>query len=54
MGALDFLEKPVSHGQASVTVENALKLTRLEDENRRCGSELVETNSSGSPQSWNA
>jgi two-component system nitrogen regulation response regulator NtrX len=35
MGALDFLEKPVSTEKLLVTVENALKLTRLEDENRR-------------------
>src|SRR6476620_1181890 len=35
MGALDFLEKTVSTDKLLVTVENALKLTRLEDENRR-------------------
>ncbi len=34
LGALDFLEKPLTTDKLLVTVENALKLTRLEDENR--------------------
>ncbi|HWG21796.1 MAG TPA: sigma-54 dependent transcriptional regulator [Terracidiphilus sp.] len=34
LGALDFLEKPLSTEKLLVTVENALKLTRLESENR--------------------
>ena len=34
LGALDFLEKPLSTEKLLVTVENALKLTRLEIENR--------------------
>jgi DNA-binding NtrC family response regulator len=34
LGALDFLEKPLSTDKLLVTVENALKLTRLETENR--------------------
>ncbi|MGB8473979.1 MAG: sigma-54 dependent transcriptional regulator [Candidatus Acidiferrum sp.] len=34
LGALDFLEKPLSTDKLLVTVENALKLSRLEDENR--------------------
>ncbi|OLB33546.1 MAG: sigma-54-dependent Fis family transcriptional regulator [Acidobacteria bacterium] len=34
LGALDFLEKPLSTDKLLVTVENALRLTRLEDENR--------------------
>ena len=34
LGALDFLEKPLSTDKLLLTVENALKLTRLEDENR--------------------
>ena len=34
LGALDFLEKPISTDKLLLTVENALKLTRLEDENR--------------------
>jgi DNA-binding NtrC family response regulator len=34
LGALDFLEKPLSTEKLLVTVENALKLTRLEAENR--------------------
>lgn len=34
MGALDFLEKPISTDKLLVTVENALRLSRLEDENR--------------------
>jgi len=34
LGALDFLEKPLSTDKLLVAVENALRLTRLEDENR--------------------
>ncbi len=34
LGALDFLEKPLSTEKLLVTVENALRLSRLEDENR--------------------
>ncbi len=34
LGALDFLEKPLSTDKLLVTVENALRLKRLEDENR--------------------
>jgi len=34
LGALDFLEKPISTDKLLVTVENALKLSRLETENR--------------------
>ncbi|MFC5864858.1 sigma-54-dependent transcriptional regulator [Acidicapsa dinghuensis] len=34
LGALDFLEKPLSTDKLLVTVENALKITRLETENR--------------------
>src|SRR3954447_15564130 len=34
LGALDFLEKPLSTEKLLVTLENALKLTRLETENR--------------------
>jgi two-component system, NtrC family, nitrogen regulation response regulator NtrX len=34
LGALDFLEKPLSTDKLLVTFENALRLTRLEDENR--------------------
>ena len=34
LGALDFLEKPLSTEKLLVTVDNALRLTRLEDENR--------------------
>ena len=34
LGALDFLEKPLSTDKLLVTVENALRLMRLEDENR--------------------
>ncbi len=33
LGALDFLEKPLTTEKLLVTVENALKLTRLENEN---------------------
>ncbi len=35
LGALDFLEKPVSTDKLLLTVENALKLQRLESENRQ-------------------
>ena len=34
LGALDFLEKPLSTEKLLVTVDNAVKLTRLETENR--------------------
>lgn len=35
LGALDFLEKPVSTDKLLLTVENALRLQRLESENRQ-------------------
>src|SRR5215831_3083516 len=35
LGALDFLEKPLSTDKLLVTVENAVRLSRLEEENRR-------------------
>src|SRR6201997_4309132 len=35
LGALDFLEKPISSDKLMLTVENALKLQRLEKENRQ-------------------
>jgi DNA-binding NtrC family response regulator len=34
LGALDFLEKPISSDKLMITVDNALKLQRLESENR--------------------
>jgi two-component system, NtrC family, nitrogen regulation response regulator NtrX len=34
LGALDFLEKPISTDKLLLTVENALRLRRLEEENR--------------------
>lgn len=34
LGALDFLEKPLSSDKLLLTVENVLRLTRLEEENR--------------------
>ena len=34
LGALDFLEKPISTDKLLLTVENAVKLTRLEEENK--------------------
>jgi len=34
LGAIDFLEKPISTEKLLVTVENAVRLTRLEGENR--------------------
>jgi two-component system nitrogen regulation response regulator NtrX len=35
LGAVDFLEKPVSADKLLLTVENALRLARLEEENRQ-------------------
>src|SRR5262245_10445717 len=35
LGAVDFLEKPISSEKLLLTVENALKLARLEEENRQ-------------------
>ncbi len=35
LGALDFLEKPISSDKLMLTVDNALKLQRLESENRQ-------------------
>jgi DNA-binding NtrC family response regulator len=35
LGALDFLEKPVSRDKLLLTIENALRLERLESENRQ-------------------
>ncbi len=40
LGALDFLEKPLSTDKLLVTVENALRLSRLEDENRELKQKL--------------
>ncbi len=35
LGAIDFLEKPISTDRLLLTVENALKLQHLESENRQ-------------------
>src|SRR5947209_13987011 len=35
LGAVDFLEKPISSDRLLLTVENALRLVRLEEENRQ-------------------
>jgi len=40
LGALDFLEKPLSTDKLLITVENALRLSRLEDENRELRQQL--------------
>jgi DNA-binding NtrC family response regulator len=40
LGALDFLEKPLSTDKLLVTVDNALRLTRLQNENRELRSRL--------------
>ena len=40
LGALDFLEKPLSTDKLLVTVDNALRLSRLENENRELRSRL--------------
>jgi DNA-binding NtrC family response regulator len=42
LGALDFLEKPLTTEKLLVTVENALKLTRLETENQDLRSRVGE------------
>ena len=47
LGALDFLEKPLSTDKLLLTVENALKLKRLEEENRELRSASANTRSSG-------
>src|SRR5262249_42092291 len=35
LGAADFLEKPISADKLQITVENALRLVRLEEENQQ-------------------
>lgn len=40
LGALDFLEKPISTEKLLLTVDNALKLQRLENENRQLKQQL--------------
>src|SRR5580658_2535836 len=40
LGALDFLEKPLSTDKLLLTVDNALKLSRLEEENRELRTRL--------------
>jgi two-component system, NtrC family, nitrogen regulation response regulator NtrX len=40
LGALDFLEKPLSTDKLLLTIDNALKLTRLENENKELRSRL--------------
>ena len=40
LGALDFLEKPISTDKLLVTVDNALRLSRLEGENRELRTRL--------------
>ena len=40
LGALDFLEKPLSTDKLLLTIDNALKLTRLENENQELRSRL--------------
>src|SRR5689334_6750140 len=40
LGALDFLEKPLSTDKLLLTIENALKFRRLEDENRELKQKL--------------
>jgi two-component system, NtrC family, nitrogen regulation response regulator NtrX len=43
LGALDFLEKPLSTDKLLLTVQNALRLERLEQENRQLRHKLGET-----------
>jgi DNA-binding NtrC family response regulator len=40
LGALDFLEKPLSSDKLLLTLENALRLSRLQDENRELNRRL--------------
>jgi DNA-binding NtrC family response regulator len=40
LGAIDFIEKPISSDKLMLTVENALKLQRLESENRQLRQQL--------------
>jgi len=40
IGAIDFLEKPISTEKLLLTIENALRLTRLEEENRELKRQL--------------
>jgi len=46
LGAVDFLEKPLSTDKLLLTVENVLKLKRLEDENRELRQRVASTPSS--------
>ena len=41
LGALDFLEKPISTDKLLLTVQNALQLERLKQENQHYGSNLA-------------
>jgi DNA-binding NtrC family response regulator len=50
LGALDFLEKPLSTDKLLVTVENALRMSRLEDENRELKQKLGKHELVGSGQ----
>src|ERR1700688_1093312 len=43
LGAVDFLEKPLSTEKLLLTVEHVLKLTRLEEENRQLRGQLRKT-----------
>ena len=43
LGALDFLEKPLSTDKLLLTVQNALRMERLEQENRQLRQKLGET-----------
>jgi len=54
LGALDFLEKPISTDKLLLTVENALKLRRLENENRELRHRVGNIRSSGSANPWAA
>lgn len=42
MGAFDFIEKPLSYERILVSLENALKFARLEEENRRLKAQIYE------------
>ena len=45
LGAVDFLEKPLSTDKLLLTVDNVLKLTRLEEENRELRQRSASTRS---------
>ena len=55
LGAVDFLEKPLSTEKLLVTVENVLQAARIsKDENRELRSASASTKSSGPGPPWSS